>query len=212
MHIPDGFLNGATIGVTYAVSAGGVAFAARTAGKKLGEKHVPLMGIMAAFIFAAQMLNFPIAGGTSGHLLGAALAAILLGPWGGILVMACVLLVQCLIFQDGGLLALGANILNMGVAGCWIAYAVCWVSIRLIGGDRRGMLIAGFAAGWASVFIASVLCSFELAGSDASPLGVALPAMAGVHALIGLVEGLITAVVLGFVWATRSDLLEIEKV
>ncbi|GAI20438.1 unnamed protein product, partial [marine sediment metagenome] len=100
MHIPDGFLNITTVATTYAVSAGGVGNAVRIANKKLGEKHVPLMGVLAAFIFAAQMLNFPIAGGTSGHLIGAALAAILLGPWASVLIMSCVLIAQCLIFQD----------------------------------------------------------------------------------------------------------------
>jgi len=105
MHIPDGFLNTATAGVTYVVSAGGVGYSVKEANKKLGEKHVPLMGVMGAFIVAAQMLNFPVMGGTSGHLIGGALAAILLGPWAGVLIMACVLIVQCLVFQDGGITA-----------------------------------------------------------------------------------------------------------
>ena len=122
MHIPDGFLNGATIATTTVISVGGIGNALRLTGKKLKEKQIPLMGVLAAFIFAAQMLNFPIAGGTSGHFVGAALAAVLLGPWTAILIMTCVLIAQCLIFQDGGLLALGANILNMGVIGCLTGY------------------------------------------------------------------------------------------
>ena len=117
MHIPDGFLNAATAVTTSVVSAGGIGYSVKRANKKLGEAHVPLMGIMGAFIFAAQMLNFPVAGGTSGHLIGGALAAILLGPWAGTLIMACVLIVQCLVFQDGGITALGANIFNMGLCG-----------------------------------------------------------------------------------------------
>ncbi len=123
MHIPDGFLNIATVATTYAASAGGVGYAVREANRKLREKHVPLMGVLAAFIFAAQMLNFPVAGGTSGHLIGAALAAILLGPWAAVLIMACVLLAQSLIFQDGGLLALGANIFNMGIIASFSSYS-----------------------------------------------------------------------------------------
>jgi len=212
MHIPDGFLNMATVATTYAASSGGVAFAVREAGRKLGEKHVPLMGIMASFIFAAQMLNFPIAGGTSGHLMGAALAAILLGPWAGLLIMACVLIVQCLIFQDGGLLALGANICNMGLIGCFVSYYAYQVIVKIIGTDRKGILVGGFVAGWLSLFIASIACAAELAVSGTSPFDIALPAMAGIHALIGIVEGGITVAVLSFVLATRADLLRLQKV
>ncbi|GAI13536.1 unnamed protein product, partial [marine sediment metagenome] len=136
MHIPDGFLNVATVATTYAVSAGGVGNAVRIANKKLGEKQVPLMGILAAFIFAAQMLNFPIAGGTSGHVIGAALAAILLGPWAAVLIMSCVLIAQCLIFQDGGLLALGANVFNMGVIASFSAYYIYRLATWLMGSGR----------------------------------------------------------------------------
>ena len=124
MHIPDGFLNAATIATTYVISTGGIANAVRVANKKLGEKHVPMMGILAAFVFTAQMLNFPVAGGTSGHFLGAALVAILLGPWAAVLIMSVVLIGQCLIFQDGGLLALGANIFNMGIVAGFGSYYI----------------------------------------------------------------------------------------
>jgi len=212
MHIPDGFLNIATVGTTYAISAGGVSYGLREARRKLAEKHVPLMGIMAAFIFAAQMLNFPIAGGTSGHFLGAALAAILLGPWAGVLIMSCVLIVQCLIFQDGGLLALGANVLNMGIVACFASYYLYRGTLWLLGENRRGGLIGGFVAAWGSVFLASTLCAIELWASDTVPLTVALPAMAGWHALIGIGEGAITVAVLSFVMATRRDLLELQRV
>ncbi len=212
MHIPDGFLNIATIGTTYAVSAGGLSYGLREARKKLAEKHVPLMGIMAAFIFAAQMLNFPIIGGTSGHLVGAALAAILLGPWAGVLIMSCVLIVQCLIFQDGGLLALGANVLNMGIVACFAGYYLYRGTLWLAGGIRRGEIIGGFVAAWGSVFLASVFCAIELAASGTVPFSVALPAMAGWHALIGIGEGLITVAVLNFMMATRRDLLELRMV
>lgn len=212
MHIPDGFLNIATVATTYVVTAGGVANAVRIANKKLGEKQVPLMGILAAFIFAAQMLNFPIVGGTSGHLIGAALAAILLGPWASVLIMSCVLIAQCLIFQDGGLLALGANIFNMGIVASFSGYYLYRMATSLLGNGRRGKLVGGFVGAWGSVFLASIVCAIELALSGASPLHVVLPAMAGFHALIGIGEGLITGAVLGLVLATRPDLAQLQKV
>jgi cobalt/nickel transport system permease protein len=212
MHIPDGFLNTATAATTYVVSAGGVGYSIREANRKLGDRHVPLMGVMGAFIFAAQMLNFPVIGGTSGHLIGGALAAILLGPWAGTLIMACVLIVQCLVFQDGGLTALGANIFNMGLVACFVGYYLYRAVVSLMGESRRSTLVGGFVGAWTSVFVASIVCAIELAVSGRSPLGVALPAMAGVHALIGIGEGLITTAVLAFVTTTRADLLELQKV
>ncbi len=212
MHIPDGFLNIATVATTYAASAGGVGYAVKEANRKLREKHVPLMGVLAAFIFAAQMLNFPVAGGTSGHLIGAALAAILLGPWAAVLIMACVLLAQSLIVQDGGLLALGANIFNMGIIASFSSYFLYRLVIKFLGDGRRSQLIGGFTGAWVSVFLASVFCAVELAVSGASPMAVVLPAMAGVHALIGIGEGLITGAALGLVLATRADLLQLQKI
>ena len=212
MHIPDGFLSVATVATTYAVSAGGVSNAVRVVSKKLGEKQVPLMGVLAAFIFAAQMLNFPIVGGTSGHFLGAALAAILLGPWASVLIMSCVLIAQCLIFQDGGLLALGANILNMGIIGSFGGYYVYRLAILLVGDSRRGKLFGGFFGAWSSVFMAAVACAVELAVSGVSPIMVVLPAMAGLHALIGIAEGLITGAVLSLLLATRADLLQLKRI
>jgi len=210
MHIPDGFVSAPVATVGCVVAAGCVAYAVRATNKKMGEKQIPLMGVLAAFIFAAQMLNFPVAGGTSGHFVGAALAAIFLGPWAGILVMTCVLVVQCLVFQDGGLFALGANIFNMGIVACFISYYV-YRGASLFGGQKRGKLVGGGLTAWLSVVIASVACAFELAISGTIPLGIALPAMAGVHALIGIGEGAITAAVLSLIMATRVDLLELEK-
>jgi cobalt/nickel transport system permease protein len=212
MHIPDGFLNVATVATTAAVSAGGIGNAVRIANKKLGERQVPLMGILAAFVFAAQMLNFPIAGGTSGHVIGAALVAIMLGPWAGVLIMSCVLIAQSLIFQDGGLLALGANIFNMGLIASFSGYYIYRLVTSLLGTDRRGMLIGGFAAAWGSVLLASIACALELALSGSSPIGVVLPAMAGVHVLIGIGEGLITGAVLSLVMVTRADLLQLQRI
>jgi cobalt/nickel transport system permease protein len=212
IHIPDGFLSVATVATTYAVSAGGVGNAVRVANKKLREKQVPLMGVLAAFIFAAQMLNFPIAGGTSGHLVGAALAAILLGPWAAVLIMSCVLIAQTLIFQDGGLLALGANIFNLGIVASFAGYYMYRLATWLVGDKRKGKLVGGAIAAWGSVFLASVACAIELAVSGVSPLEVVLPAMAGFHALIGIGEGLITAAVLSLVLETRADLLQLQRI
>lgn len=212
MHIPDGFLNVATLATTSAVSAGAVGYAVRKANLKLEERQVPLLGVTAAFIFAAQMLNFPVIGGTSGHLIGAALAAILLGPWAASLVMTCVLLIQCLLFQDGGLLALGANVLNMGVIATFVGYYSYQGVVSLSRGDRKAKLIGSFVGAWASVFFAAIACAVELWLSGTSPFVVALPAMAGWHALIGLGEGLITTTVLSLVFATRGDLLDMQKV
>ncbi len=212
MHIPDGFLSAATIGTTYVISAGGVANAVRIANKKLGEKHIPMMGILAAFIFAAQMLNFPVAGGTSGHVIGAALVAILLGPWAAVIIMSTVFIAQCLIFQDGGLLALGANIFNMGIIAGFGAYYLYRLTGSLLGDNRRAKLVAGFVAAWGSVFLASIACALELALSGTSPLAVVLPAMAGVHAIIGIGEGLITVAVVSMVMATRADLLQLQRI
>ena len=212
MHIPDGFLSVATVATTAAVSAGGIGNAVRIANKKLGERQVPLMGILAAFVFAAQMLNFPIAGGTSGHVIGAALVAIMLGPWAGVLIMSCVLIAQSLIFQDGGLLALGANIFNMGIIASFSGYYIYRLVTSLLGSDRRGMLIGGFMAAWSSVFLASIFCAIELAVSGSSPISVVLPAMAGIHALIGIGEGLITGAVLSLVLVTRADLLQLQRI
>lgn len=211
MHIPDGFINSGTAAATWAASAGGLGYAVRRVNRELTERQVPLMGVTAAFIFAAQMLNFTVAGGTSGHLLGGALAAILLGPWAGMLVLTSVLAVQALLFQDGGLLALGANILNMAVVGVlvgWLAYA----ALRWLLGDRpAGSLASGFVAGWLSVVVASLLAAAELAISGMSPWGLVVPAMASVHMLIGVGEGLITVGVLAFLRAARPDLIALNR-
>ena len=204
MHIPDGFLDLKTWGGLAAVSAGTVGWAVARTNKTLGERQVPVLGVSAAFIFAAQMLNFPVAGGTSGHFLGGALAAILLGPASGILVMTTVLLVQCLVFQDGGLTALGANIFNMGV----LAVFAGWGTYALLARRKNGISRAGaFLAGLVSVVLAASACALELAFSGTVPLGVALPAMAGVHVLIGIGEGLITVAALELIFRVRPDLI-----
>jgi cobalt/nickel transport system permease protein len=207
MHIPDGFLSVTVSLILWIITIGVLAFALRRAGQDLGERQVPMMGVLAAAIFAGQMLNFTVAGGTSGHLMGAALATILLGPWAAVLVLTCVVGVQALIFQDGGLLALGANIFNMGVVGVAVSYMV-YRSVRKLAGDRPwGVFIGGFAAAWLSIEIAALGVGLQLALSGTSPANLAIPAMGGIHALIGLGEGLITTGALAFIYASRRDLL-----
>jgi cobalt/nickel transport system permease protein len=207
LHIPDGFLSLVIAVIFWIPSVAAISLALRQVGTELGERQVPLMGVLAAAIFAGQMLNFTIAGGTSGHLLGATLATILLGPWAAMLVMTCVVSVQALIFQDGGLLALGANLFNMGVIGVSISYLVYHTIQKLAGKRTWSMMIGGFAAAWASVFISALSVGLQLALSGVSPANIAIPAMAGVHALIGAGEGLITVGALAFLSGIRRDLL-----
>ncbi|MEW6423705.1 MAG: energy-coupling factor ABC transporter permease [Bacillota bacterium] len=198
MHIPDGFLTPGVWAGASVLSAGALAGAVAKTRETLQDRQVPTLGVAAAFIFAAQMINFPVAGGTSGHLLGGALAAILLGPWNAFLVMTTVLVIQCLFFSDGGLTALGANVLNMAVIAPWVAY----VMARLFKGAEGNKAIrstAIFFASWSSVMAAALACAVEIVLSGSVPWQVALPAMAGWHALIGIGEGLITTVVVAFV-------------
>jgi len=211
MHIPDGFISTGTAAVTWVASAGGIGYAVRRVNRELSERQVPLMGVTAAFIFAAQMMNFTVVGGTSGHLVGGALAAILLGPWAGALVLTAVLAVQALLFQDGGLLALGANVLNMALITVFVGWLVYSSLKRLLGKRSWATMVSGFAAAWLSVVLASVAAAVELAVSGTSPLAVALPAMGLVHMLIGVGEGLITVAVLVFLQATRPDLLSLRQ-
>jgi len=211
MHIPDGFLNTGVSIAAWAASAGGLGYALRRVGKTLGERQVPLMGVTAAFIFAAQMLNFAVIGGTSGHLLGGALAAILLGPWAGSLVLTSVLTVQALLFQDGGLLALGANVFNMAIVGVVVGWAAYTLPRRLLGSRAWAVFVSGFLAGWLSVVLAALSAAAELALSGTLAWQVVVPTMGGVHALIGIGEGLITVAVLAFLRVTRPDLLTLGR-
>ncbi len=211
MHIPDGFLSVLVSAILWIVSILVVGYSLKRVGQDLDERGLPLLGVLAAGIFAGQMLNFAVAGGTSGHLMGAALATILAGPWAAILIMTSVVSVQALIFQDGGLLVLGANIFNMGVIGVTVSYMAFRTGIRFAGNTKRGILIAGFSAAWLSVFIASLAVAIQLAISGTSPADLAIPAMAGVHALIGIGEGLITIGALSFLMASRPELIQPEK-
>lgn len=207
MHIPDGFLSTAVSVVLWVVAVFFIWLALNRSRHTLGERQVPLTGVLAAFIFAAQMLNFTVAGGTSGHFLGAALATLLVGPWVSVLIMTCVVSVQALLFQDGGLIALGANITNMAIVGTFSAYFAYLLLTQILGKNALGLWISRFGAAWVSIFIASLACAVELGISGTSPLGLALPAMGGVHALIGIGEGLITTAALALIYTTRRDLL-----
>ncbi len=211
LHAPDGFFSLPLAIAGYVVVALVIAFAARQTSRDLSERMVPMMGVMGAFIFAAQMINFPVAGGTSGHLVGGALAAIILGPWAAILVMTAVVGLQALLFQDGGLVVLGINLFNMSIVSVLAGYGV-YRAVGFFGlSSRTTLTVGGFAAAWVSVVAAAVLAAFQLAMSGTSPLQLALPALAGVHALIGIGEGLITVFALGFILAARPQLLGLSR-
>lgn len=211
MHLPDGFLSAKIWISMMGISAGTITAAVMIANRKLTERHIPLLGVLSAFVFAAQMLNFPVAGGTSGHFMGTALVAILVGPWAAVLIMTTILLVQCFVFQDGGLTALGANIFNMGVVAGFIGYYFFYAITSLIG-NKKGVFIGAGIGAWFSIIASSACCAFELALSGTVPLKVSLVAMVGTHAIIGVVEGLITFMALNFIMKVMPDLLEIQKI
>lgn len=207
LHIPDGFLNLPVSLFAWIASIVLIAFSLNHVQREYQERTVPLMGVCAAFIFAAQMINFPIPGGTSGHLLGGTLAGVLLGPWAGSLVMAVVFIVQAVLFQDGGLTVLGANIFNMGLIGTFGGYYL-YKSLRSSFGFNtwRGMAIATVIAAWVSVVIAAIICAIQLALSGTVPLTVSMIAMLTWHIPIGIGEALITLAAVSYIWRTRPDL------
>jgi cobalt/nickel transport system permease protein len=208
LHIPDGFLSLPVALVSWVITLILLAIAVRKSQNQLSERQVPLMGVMAAFVFAAQMINFPVVGGTSGHFLGGALVAIVLGPWAGILVMASVVGVQALLFQDGGLLVMGANILNMGLLTALIGYGL----YRAVAKQKRGirMLVAGSGA-WLAIMAGALSTAIQLWLSGTSPANFVFPAMIGIHALIGIGEALITVAALTFIEQVRPELLRNEN-
>jgi cobalt/nickel transport system permease protein len=212
MHLPDGFLDAKTALLTTGVAAGGVGIALRQVRTSLEPRQMPMLGLAAAFVFAAQMLNFPIVGGTSGHLLGGVLVSILLGPSAAVLVMTCVLIVQCLMFADGGLMALGANVFNMAIVNVCGGYFVFRLIMRIFRMEQhRAAVFAAAFAGWFGTVLASIICAGELAFSGTAPWSIAFPAMADVHMVIGLGEGLATGLILLTVLRARPQLIACDS-
>ncbi|ODS42189.1 MAG: cobalamin biosynthesis protein CbiM [Candidatus Altiarchaeales archaeon IMC4] len=211
MHIPDGFLSAPVWAAMWIATIVIMGYAVMRTNRKLGEKHIPMMGVLAAFIFAGQMLNTPVAGGTSGHMLGGVLSASILGPLAASVIMATVFIVQAIFFQDGGITTLGANIFNMGFIGTIFGYYVYRSVSGAIGGQRGRYIGLGVAA-WLAVVLASAACAIELAASGTVPLNVALPAMVGIHSIVGLIEAGITIAAVSYIMKTRPDLLELEKI
>ncbi|KRE41419.1 energy-coupling factor ABC transporter permease [Knoellia sp. Soil729] len=210
MHVPDGFLDAPTSMATAVVAAAGVGLALSRARRELDDRTAPLAGLVAVFVFAAQLLNFPVGAGTSGHLLGGTLAAVLVGPWTATLCLTVVLTVQALLFADGGITALGTNITLMGLVGVWAGWAVFTSLRRLV--RSRGLAavpaLAGVAA-FASVPVAALAFTllYAVGGRAPIPLGELVAAMVGWHTLIGLGEGFITFLAVGSIIATRPDLV-----
>jgi cobalt/nickel transport system permease protein len=209
MHIPDGFINGGTSVVAGGLAAGGVAISLKQAGRTLDERQIPIAGLAASFVFAVQMLNFPVASGTSGHLLGGVMAAVLVGPWTGALCVTVVLLVQSLLFADGGLSALGLNVINMAFVGAFVGYGLFLLIKRVLPKKRASVSLAAGLAALCAPVLASVLFTLEYAigGNGAASIGKVATAMIGVHVLIGIGEGVITAMTISAVLASRPDLV-----
>jgi cobalt/nickel transport system permease protein len=209
MHVPDGFLDAPTSVVTGVIAAGGVAVALRRARTELDDRTAPMAGLVAAFVFAGQMMNFPVGAGTSGHLLGGALAAVLVGPWTGALCISVVLLVQALFMADGGVTALGTNITLMALVGCFTGYAVFRLVAAVL--PRRTSMVAPAAAVGAFVSVPAAAAVFTLlfalGGTAPVEIGDVLTAMLGWHTLIGLGEAAVTGLVVASVVATRPDLV-----
>ncbi len=209
MHIPDGFINAPTSAVAGVIAVIGIAICLNGARKQLDEKTAPLAGLVAVFIFAMQMLNFPVAAGTSGHLLGGALAVILIGPYAGALAVSVVILVQGLLFADGGLSAIGLNIINMGLVTAVVGWFVFRGLVKVIGVSRPKVMVAAFVAGLVTVPVSALafVLEYAIGGTGTVPVSTVTFAMVGVHILIGIGEGLITALTVGAVFLVRPDLV-----
>ncbi len=211
MHIPDGFVRTDINVLNYAIALGAGALVCVKAKKTWTGEQVPLIGVTAAFIFAAQMINFPVAGGTSGHFLGALFAALLVGPLASFLIMVLVLTVQCLVFADGGLMALGTNVVNMGLVGGVLAYYFFRIVRFSCPANQKGFLAAAAIASWSSVVAASAACACELALSKTSPFQIVFPTMVAIHGLIGAGEAIITVAAISFILKVRPELVNAWK-
>ena len=209
MHIPDGFLDPVTAAVCYVVALAFTAYAIYRSRLLASPERITLASLLAAAIFAAQMLNWPLPGGTSLHLVGGALAGILLGPWLGELVIFVVLLIQCLVFGDGGITALGANVLNMAIIDVLVGYAFFRALSGLRGAGRKHWLLGAFLGGWLGITLAGVACGLEIGYSPACPYGVAItvPVMGLWHLALGVIEGIITALVVDYLARRAPNLI-----
>jgi cobalt/nickel transport system permease protein len=207
MHIPDGFLSAEVASVSAVVAAGGVGYGLRRARLTLDERRAPLVGVTGAFVFAAQMLSFPVAAGTSGHFLGAALAAMLLGPWLACVVMAVVVTMQALLFADGGMTALGANVLNVGMIGSLGAGLAIAGARRALPHTEWALLAVSGLGGWLAVMLGALAVSVELGVSGTVALRTVLPAMLGVHAVIGIGEAVVTVAAVRAILSARPELI-----
>ncbi|MFN7181249.1 MAG: energy-coupling factor ABC transporter permease [Planctomycetota bacterium] len=208
MHIPDGFLSSGVIIGTYAISASCLAYSLYRVKNYLDEKMVPIISVFTAFIFAAQMINFPVPGGTSGHLVGASLVSILFGPLPGFLIITIVLIIQCFFFADGGITALGANILNMAIVGGGGGYILYTILCRFV----RNKIVCAAIGSAIGVVLAAICAALELAISKTAPLVPVFIAMAGWHILIGIGEGIITAFAIAFIHRWLPEITGFEKV
>jgi cobalt/nickel transport system permease protein len=209
MHIPDGFINGATSAGFGLAAAGGLGTAIKQTGKYLTDRQIPLAGLAAAFVFAAQMVNFPVVSGMSGHLLGGVLAAVLVGPWAAFVILSVVLMVQGIFFADGGLSALGLNIVNLGFLGAVGGYAIYRGALKLLPKSTKGLILsAGIAAGLAVPLAAmGFVAQYAIGGTSDVSLGAVFTAMLATHLFIGIGEGFITAMIVGSVVRSRPDLV-----
>ncbi|MGH3909853.1 MAG: energy-coupling factor ABC transporter permease [Pseudonocardiaceae bacterium] len=209
MHMSDGIVNAPTSAVFGLIAIVGLGYSLYRAQGGLDDRTAPMAGLVAAFVFAVQMINFPVLPGVSGHLLGGALAAILVGPWLGTLCVGIVLVVQALLFADGGLTALGTNITNMALIGTWTGFAVAVALRRLAVRSRQGLLAVAFISAFVNTVVASLgfVLEYAIGGAAGSALSTVAASMIGVHCLIGIGEGIITALTVGAVASARPDLI-----
>ncbi len=209
MHIPDGFIDLPTSAAFAAASAIAVAGAVKGARRQLSEQSAPLAGLTAVFIFAVQMLNFPVAAGTSGHLIGAALAMVLVGPYAATLALVVVLIIQAFLFADGGLTALGLSIFNMAVISVWVSFALFMLLKKILPKTKSWLVVATFISALISVPAAAVgfVIQYAIGANATFSVGAVLNAMVGTHILIGIGEAIITALTVSAVLASRSDLV-----
>jgi len=215
VHIPDGYLDVWVLALFFALTVIMLVLAFRKANKIVEDRHIPLFAVLTAAVFAAQMINWPVGpGGTTAHLVGGALIAIFLGPYGGLIAMAVILLIQAFLFGDGGITALGANIWNMGVVDCFVGYYLYRVISKALGDTPRGKIIGAFFGGWIGITLAAFFCGLEIGISTIFPynIAVSVPVMTIYHCLLGTIEGLITAFVVGYTLKVRPDLLELPKI